>query len=136
MQLTGAARQAGGTYGCRRCFVPDIEPIRLRVTNSLKFSTTVSVHGRLVDTRSGLTLWEGSGAAYEDSDNGIGVRSKKGFPENILDDIFSDLVSAAVERRAWPSEDAHTLCDDANRGIVFQTPVTASFMPVSSKLRG
>jgi len=49
-----------------------------------KFSTTVSVQGRLVDTRSGLTLWEGSGAAYEDSSTESEYDSEKSILGNIL----------------------------------------------------
>ena len=85
-----------------------------------KFSTTVSVAGRLVDVRSGLTLWEGSGSAYEDSDTETEYDSDKSFLSNILTDILSDFFSAAIDNAIYGrSDNAHALCEDANRELFF-----------------
>jgi hypothetical protein len=85
-----------------------------------KFATTVSVAGRLVDIRSGLTLWDGSGSASEDSDTETEYDSDKGFFTNILNDILSDFLSAAVDNAIYGrSDNAHALCDDANRELFF-----------------
>ena len=85
-----------------------------------KFSTTVSVAGKLVDVRSGLTLWEGSGEAYEDSATEPEYDSDKSILENILAGIFSDIFSAAVDNAvSGRSDNAHALCDDANKELFF-----------------
>ena len=84
------------------------------------FSTTISVVGKLVDVRSGLTLWEGSGSAYEDSATEPEYDSDKSILENILAGIFSDIFSAAVDSAvSGLSDNTHALCDDANKELFF-----------------
>jgi hypothetical protein len=63
--------------------------------------TTVELHGKLVDTRTGLTLWEGDGIG-QDSSGGSG-------------NPLADLVSAAVTQVINSSVDhGHTVCRMAN----------------------
>jgi hypothetical protein len=84
------------------------------------FSTTVSVTGKLVDTRSGLTLWEGSGRAHEDSYTESEDDSQGGIFEFIFDAIFEDIFSAAVDNALYGRSDhAHALCEDANKELFF-----------------
>ena len=79
------------------------------------FSTSVSVSGKLVDARSGLTLWEGSGGAHESSSTEYEYDSQKGVLENILDDIFSDIFTASIDNALYGrSDNAHGLCDEVN----------------------
>ncbi|HTI97770.1 MAG TPA: GNA1162 family protein [Dongiaceae bacterium] len=59
--------------------------------------TTVTVSGKLVDTRTGLTLWEGTGTA-QDNSGGSG-------------NIIADLISAALTQVINSSVDhAHAVC--------------------------
>jgi hypothetical protein len=86
-----------------------------------KFSTTVSVQGKLVDARSGLTLWEGSGAAYEDSSTDSVYDSEQSFLGNLLNEIFSDIFTASIDNALYGGSDhAYTLCHDANRELFFK----------------
>jgi hypothetical protein len=84
------------------------------------FCTSVSVKGKLVDTRSGLTLWEGSGAAREDSSTESQYDPEQGVLANVLSAIFSDIFSAAYNNALYGrSDNAHDLCDEANRELFF-----------------
>ena len=77
---------------------------KYQVVNS---STIVRVRARLVDTRTGILLWEGRGVAEEDS----------GGSGNIL----GDLVAAAVTQALNSGTDAaHGLCYEANANLFYR----------------
>ncbi len=70
---------------------------KYQVINS---ATTVRVKARLVDTRTGLLLWEGEGMAQQNSASG---------------NILADLISAAITQAVNASTDAaHPVCRIAN----------------------
>ena len=71
---------------------------KYQVVNS---STVVRVKAKLVDTRTGLLLWEGVGGAVEDS----------GGSGNILGDLISAALTQAVNAG---TDAAHDICDEAN----------------------
>jgi hypothetical protein len=74
----------------------------------------------LVNTRSGLMLWEGSGAVSEDSTTETQYDSQKSILENIINAIFADIFSAALHNAMHGrSDNAHDLCDQANRELFF-----------------
>lgn len=67
--------------------------------------TEVSVKGKLVDTRTGITLWEGTGVAQENS-GGSG-------------NIIADLVAAAITQAVNSSTDAaHGVSRSANANLL------------------
>jgi len=75
---------------------------RYQVLNS---KTEVNVKGKLVDTRTGITLWEGMGVARQDS-SGSG-------------NIIADLVAAAVTQVLNSSTDtAHEVSRSANANLL------------------
>jgi hypothetical protein len=75
---------------------------KYQVINS---TTVVNVQGKLVDTRTGITLWEGIGAAQQDS-GGTG-------------NIIGDLVAAAVTQVVNSSTDsAHDVSKAANANLL------------------
>ena len=70
---------------------------KYQVINS---ATTVQVKARLVDTRTGLLLWEGEGMAQQNSASG---------------NILADLITAAISQAVNASTDAaHPVCYLAN----------------------
>ena len=70
---------------------------KYQVINS---ATTVQVKARLVDTRTGLLLWEGEGMAQQNSASG---------------NILADLIAAAITQAVNASTDAaHPVCYLAN----------------------
>ena len=75
---------------------------KYQVINS---TTVVNVKGKLVDTRTGITLWEGMGVAQQDS-GGTG-------------NIIADLVAAAVTQAVNSSTDsAHDVSRAANANLL------------------
>ncbi len=76
---------------------------KYQVINS---ATTVQVKARLVDTKSGLLLWEGVGMAQQNS-GGSG-------------NIFADLIAAAITQAINSGTDAaHDVCRPANRNLFY-----------------
>jgi hypothetical protein len=67
--------------------------------------TSVVVKGKLVDTRTGLTLWEGQG----------GVQQNSGGSGNIIADAIAALVTQAVNSG---TDAAHGICGAANRSLL------------------
>jgi len=75
---------------------------KYQVINS---ATTVRVKARLVDTRTGLLLWEGEGMAQQNSGSG---------------NILVDLISAAIAQAVNASTDAaHPVCRIANAKLFY-----------------
>jgi hypothetical protein len=75
---------------------------KYQVINS---ATTVQVRARLVDTRTGLLLWEGEGIAQQNSGSG---------------NILVDLISAAITQAVNASTDAaHPVCRIANAKLFY-----------------
>ena len=70
-------------------------------------ATIVVVHATLVDTRTGITLWEGNGAAEQDS----------GGSGDIIADLISALITQAINSH---SDAAHDVSRTANN-ILFYT---------------
>jgi hypothetical protein len=71
----------------------------------LNSATTVQVKARLVDTKTGLLLWEGEGMAQQNSASG---------------NILADLISAAITQAVNASTDAaHPVCRIANANLFF-----------------
>ncbi len=69
-------------------------------------ATIVRARARLVDCRTGLLLWEGTGTAEQNSSSG---------------NIFADLIAAAVTQALNSSTDAaHNLCQPANFNLLAQ----------------
>ncbi|HWH71720.1 MAG TPA: GNA1162 family protein [Candidatus Sulfotelmatobacter sp.] len=69
----------------------------------LNSATTVRVKARLVDTKTGLLLWEGEGMAQQNSSSG---------------NIFADLISAAITQAINSSRDAaYPVCRIANDNL-------------------
>jgi hypothetical protein len=67
--------------------------------------TAVAVRGKLVDTRTGLTLWEGSGGA-EQSSGGSG-------------NLIADAIAAVISQAINSSRDAaHDVCGAANMSLL------------------
>lgn len=78
---------------------------KYQVINS---ATVVSLKASLVDTATGLTLWEGTAAAEKDSNSGS-------------NNILADLVVAAVEQAVNNSTDeAHAVCPLANAQLLLR----------------
>lgn len=76
---------------------------KYQVINS---ATTVQVKARLVDTKTGLLLWEGTGMAQENS-GGSG-------------NIFADLIAAAITQAVNSGTDsAHDTCRLANVNLFY-----------------
>ncbi len=76
---------------------------KYQVINS---ATTVQVKARLVDTRTGLLLWEGTGMAQQNS-GGSG-------------NIFADLIAAAITQAVNSGTDsAHDCCRPANTSLFY-----------------
>lgn len=71
----------------------------------LNSTTVVNVQGRLVDTRTGITLWEGVGVAQENS-GGSG-------------NLIADMVAAAITQAVNSSTDsAHDVSRTANANLL------------------
>jgi hypothetical protein len=75
-----------------------------QVVNS---ATVVRLRARLVDTRTGLLLWEGRGMAEENS----------GGSGNILGDLISAALTQAIKSG---TDAAHGVCAEANADLFYQ----------------
>lgn len=69
--------------------------------------TTVRARGKLVDTRTGITLWEGVGMAQKAS----------GGTGSVLGDIIAAAITQVVESS---TDEAHRLCDEANANLLMR----------------
>jgi len=82
---------------------------KYEVVNS---ATVVEVHARLVDTRTGLLLWDGTGTARYDSSDSDDNPDDGGF----LDGLINGLIDATVDQIFNTATDAaHDMCPEANR---------------------
>ena len=90
---------------------------KYQVVNS---ATIVQVKARLVDTKTGLLLWEGSGMAQQNS-GGSG-------------NIIGDLIAAAITQAINSSTDAaHDICPMANMNLFYSRDHGLLYGPYSSE---
>lgn len=88
---------------------------KYQVINS---ATIVQVKARLVDTRTGLLLWEGDGMAQQNS-GGSG-------------NIFADLIAAAITQAVNSGTDsAHDVCRPANMSLFYRKNYGLLYGPYS-----
>ena len=86
---------------------------KYEVVNSV---TVVEVHARLVDTRTGLLLWDGNATERYDSSDSADNPDSGGF----LDGLIGALIDATVDQVFNSATDAaHDMCPEANR-ILFE----------------
>jgi len=89
----------------------------------LSSMTTVAVEGKLVDTRTGLVLWEGKGIA-QDNSGGSG-------------NIFGDMIVAAITQAVNSSVDhAHAVSSMANANMVMIKDHGLLYGPYHPKTEG
>jgi hypothetical protein len=84
-------------------------------------TTTVAVDAKLVDTRTGLTLWEGSGLAQQGSNGGGG---------GILADLVAAAITQAINSKSDPAHQASRL---ANQIMFFKKDAGLPFGPYNPK---
>jgi hypothetical protein len=87
------------------------------VVNSV---TVVEVHARLVDTRTGLLLWDGTGTERYDSSDSNDDPYDDSSNKSFLDGLIDDLIDTTVDQVFNTATDAaHDMCPEANR-ILFE----------------
>ncbi len=84
-------------------------------------TTTVAVDAKLVDTRTGLVLWEGDGLAQQGSNGGGG---------GILADLVVAAISQAIASKTDPAHQASRL---ANQIMFFKKTAGLPFGPYNPK---
>ena len=91
-------------------------------------ATIVAVTASLVDTATGLTLWEGSATVQQNSSSASGG--------NIIADLIADAVVAAIDQAVKSSTDqAHGVCRLANAQLFLTKDHGLLYGPYSPKAR-
>jgi hypothetical protein len=81
---------------------------------------TVEVHAKLMDTRSGILLWEGNGIAQQGS----------GGSGNLLGDLIAAAITQAINKHA---DKAHQVSRIANANLFFPEQTGLPYGPYSEK---
>ena len=86
----------------------------------LSSTTTVSAEAKLIDTRTGLLLWEGKGMAQQGSNGG----------GNIIGELIAAAVTQAINSKTDP---AHQVSRLANQSMFFKKDAGLPFGPYNPK---
>ena len=81
---------------------------------------TVEVHAKLVDTRSGILLWEGNGTAQQGS----------GGSGNLLGDLIAAAITQAINKH---SDKAHQVSRLANANLFYPEQTGLPYGPYNAK---